>query len=80
MELRVECYSGRKADERPVRFRLDGHEYQIEEVVDHWYSQHDEFFRVRAEDGNLYILRHETAIPDGRWELTSFRRRDETGS
>ena len=26
MKLEVECYSGRKADERPIRFRLDGHE------------------------------------------------------
>ena len=30
MRVEVECYSGRKADERPVRFRLDGHEYMVE--------------------------------------------------
>ncbi len=80
MELRVECYSGRKADEKPTGFLMDGHEYRIEEVVDHWYGESDEFFKVRAEDGNLYILRHETAVPDGRWELISFRRLDETAS
>ena len=32
------CYSGRIADERPVRFRLDGHEYLVEEVLDQWYG------------------------------------------
>ena len=34
MKLEVECYSGRITDERPVRFRLDGHEYMVEEVLD----------------------------------------------
>jgi hypothetical protein len=34
MKLEVDCYSGRKADERPLRFRLDGHEYLVEEVLD----------------------------------------------
>jgi hypothetical protein len=26
MKVQVECYAGRIADERQVRFRLDGHE------------------------------------------------------
>jgi len=34
----VECYSGQTADERPIRFRLDGHAYMIEEVLDQWYG------------------------------------------
>ena len=38
MRLEVDCYSGRTADERPVRFRLDGHEYIVEEVLDQWYG------------------------------------------
>ena len=73
MKLEVECYSGRKADERPVRFRLDGREYLVEEVLDQWYGRDDQFFKVRADDGNLYILRHETSNPDGGWHLVSFR-------
>ena len=31
------------------------------------------FFKLRADDGNLYILRHQTSVPDGDWELVSFR-------
>ena len=73
MKLEVECYSGRKADERPVRFRLDGREYLVEEVLDQWYGRDDEFFKVRADDGNLYILRHELSNPEGGWHLVSFR-------
>ena len=38
MKLEVDCYSGRTADERPVRFRLDGHEYMVEELLDQWYG------------------------------------------
>ena len=73
MRVTVQCYSGRKAEERPIRFRLDGHEYFVEEVLDEWYGPEDVFFKVRADDGNLYILRHQTSVPDGEWELVSFR-------
>jgi hypothetical protein len=74
MKLEVDCYSGRKADERPVRFRLDGHEYMVEEVLDQWYGPQDVFYKVRADDGNLYILRQQTSEPDKLWDLVSFRR------
>jgi hypothetical protein len=57
MKLEVECYSGFKADERPVRFRLDERQYLIEEIVDQWYGVQDVFYKVRADDGSLYILR-----------------------
>ena len=33
----------------------------------------DAFYKVRADDGNLYILRRETSTPDGLWHLESFR-------
>lgn len=41
MSVQVECYSGRKADQRPVRFRMDEHEYVIEELLDQWYGPED---------------------------------------
>jgi hypothetical protein len=74
MKVEVECYSGRKVDERPVRFRLDGHEYLVEEVLDQWYGPDDAFYKLRADDGNLYIVRRETSTPEGAWYLVSFRR------
>jgi hypothetical protein len=72
MILRVQCYSGRKADERPVRFQLGEHEYAVEEVLDQWYGPDETFFKVRADDGNLYILRRHNAADE--WSLESFRR------
>jgi len=65
MNVQVECYAARKADERPVRFRLDEHEYVVTEMLDQWYGPEHVFFKVRADDGCLYILRHETSVPDG---------------
>lgn len=73
MRVEVKCYAGRKGEERPVRFRLDEQDYMVEEVLNSWYGPEHVFFRVRADDGNLYILRHETSVPDGDWELVSFR-------
>ncbi len=72
MELQVECYAGYKADERPLCFYLGGKKLEVTEVLDRWYGPDDLFFRVRAEDGHLYILRHHQ--PDDSWSLESFRR------
>ena len=60
MKLSVECYSGRKADERPVRFSPEGREYQVEASLDQWYDPETISFKVRAADGNVYILRQRT--------------------
>ncbi|HEX6823465.1 MAG TPA: hypothetical protein VF123_15515 [Candidatus Sulfotelmatobacter sp.] len=73
MKLQVECYSGYKAEERPVVFRIDGHEYRVEEVLDQWYGPADAWFKVRAHDCNLYILRRRTCVPHSEWDLVSFR-------
>jgi hypothetical protein len=74
MRVQVECYSAYKAEERPVRFRIDDYQYKIEEVLDQWYGTEDAWYKVRAHDGNIYILRRRTSIPDGAWELVSFRK------
>ncbi len=79
MKVEVDCYSGQKADEKPVRFRLGGHQYFIEEVLDQWYGPDDAFYKVRADDGNLYILRREASMPDGTWHLVSFRKLSREG-
>jgi hypothetical protein len=73
MKLDVECYSGRKANERPVRFRLEARQYAVEAVLDKWYDPESIFYKVRADDGNLYILRQQTSTPGGTWDLVSFR-------
>ena len=46
MKVEVVCYSGYKGDERPVRFRLGGQDYFVEELLDQWYGPQDIFFKV----------------------------------
>lgn len=67
------CYSGRKEDERPVRFQLGDYEYFVEEVVDQWYGPDDTFFKVRTSDNNVYVLRRRSSTPEGEWSLESSR-------
>ncbi len=68
--LEVSCYEGYKAEERPVRFRLGHVRHTVEEILDRWYGPEDRYFKVRTEDGNIYILRRHR---DG-WSLVSYRR------
>ena len=58
--LDVQCYAGRKAGERPIRFRIGSRECLVEEIVEQWYGPEDSFFKVRADDGKRYVLRHHT--------------------
>lgn len=69
--VRVECYSGRKADERPVRIVFQAQTLDIREVEDRWYSPGATYFRVLAETGDRYVLRHDDA--QDVWSLTAFR-------
>jgi hypothetical protein len=72
MVVRVEAYSGFKADERPLRFQMGERWLAVEEILDRWYDPDATYFRVRADDGSLYILRHrETGDV---WTLEAYRR------
>jgi hypothetical protein len=67
----VDCYAGYKAGQRPLRFRLGDRELQVADVEDQWYSPQAVYFRVRAEDGNIYVLRHDEETDA--WTLEAFR-------
>ncbi len=74
LALQVECYSGAKADERPLRFRAStpgAPTREVAEVLDQWYGPEYQCFKVLADDGNLYILRHDEGLDV--WTLDSFR-------
>jgi len=71
MVVEVETYSGYRADERPLRFALNGRVYEVREVEDRWYSPRATYFRVLAEDDNRYVLGHDE-IRDV-WTLEAFR-------
>ena len=41
-----------------MRFHPGSRLFMVEEVLDQWYGPDDSFFKVRADDGNLYTFRH----------------------
>ena len=73
MKIRVECYSGFKADERPARFFLGERGYQVLEIRDQWYSPECTYFKVWADDGNFYILRNAWSEQTSAWFLEAYR-------
>jgi len=60
-------YTRHKADERPIRFWLEGKQYAVEAVLDQWYDRESIFYRVRADDGNS--LHSSTTDLDARWTV-----------
>ena len=69
--IRVECYSGYKADESPRRLLLAGRALDIMAVEDRWYSPGATYFRVLVEGDDRYVLRHQEA--QDVWTLVSYR-------
>ena len=55
----------------PTRVRWDGRSVEITENIGRWPGSGYCYFKVRGDDGNLYILRLDEARDW--WELTMFR-------
>jgi len=71
MRIAVQTYAGYKGDERPVSFSLEVRTLQIIEIVDRWYEPDHSSFKVVADDGRTYLLRHDLNAND--WELVDLR-------
>ena len=63
--IEVECYSGYRANERPVAFTFQGRRWEVAAIVDRWYEGglHPnqpalDYFKVRTPEGRLFLLRH----------------------
>lgn len=72
MELRVECHAGYRGEETPRRLWLGDRKVEVAEVVDRWYGPDHRYFKLRGDDGAVYLVRHDE--PADRWELTLFER------
>ncbi len=69
--LRVECYSGYKADERPIRIYLHDQPVDVIAIEDRWYSPGFTFFRILLSTGDHYVLRRQEA--QDTWTIEAFR-------
>lgn len=67
ISIKVQTYSGYKADERPVSFTIVNRTFQVMEILDQWYGIDHAYYKLIADDSNLYIIRHDKEADE--WEL-----------
>ncbi|HVC10734.1 MAG TPA: hypothetical protein VNE59_03775 [Burkholderiales bacterium] len=72
MTIRVESYAGYRDEQEPLAFWLGERRLAALEIADRWQGPGYRYFRVKADDGNLYILRHDEA--QDTWQLEAFTR------
>ena len=70
IKIQVTCYSGYTAQERPVSFILGKTKFEVRDLVDRWYGPDYLYFKVRADDGNIYILKCDEK--NNEWELEMY--------
>ena len=70
--LRVECYAGHRGEETPRTLVIGERRITVVDVIDRWLSQSHRYFKLKADDGDLYIVRQDVAAD--MWELTMFQR------
>lgn len=61
MKLPAQCYAGLRGEEEPRAFDLGDRRIEIMEIIDRWLSPDHRYFRVRAYDGRVHILRDDEA-------------------
>ena len=44
----------------------------VEEIIEQWYGPDHGFYKVRADGGNLYLLRHHTSA--GTWSIEAIQK------
>ncbi len=57
MNLKVKTYSGFKTNEKPLSFTKDGIENEITEIVDAWVGVQYDYWKVKVESGERYLLK-----------------------
>jgi len=55
--IEVMAYSGYKANERPLYFVLADKRVDVVEVLDRWYGEDYDFFKIRGNDDNGYLIK-----------------------
>ena len=67
----VECYAGHRGEQTPRTLILGDRRIAVAEVADAWLAPDYRYFKLRSDDGNTYLVRHDER--SSTWELTMFR-------
>ena len=76
--VRVGCYAGYRAEESPQHFSIGKRKIKVIEIIDRWLDPACSYFKVRGDDGGIYILRYDHDSDS--WDIILFSSgtRDET--
>ena len=69
MNIRVECHAGYRGQEEPRAFTLGERRFAVLEILDRWLDPEHRYFKVRVDDGRMFVLRHDTS--SAQWELAA---------
>lgn len=67
ISLTVQTTPGYGAHEDPVSFTILDRTFHVTEIMDRWYGKDSSYFRLIADDGNLYMIKHD--LDTDEWEL-----------
>ena len=69
--VKVECYAGYRGEQTPRTLILGDRRIAVAEVLDAWLAPEYRYFKLRGDDGDTYLVRHDERSDS--WELTMFR-------
>jgi len=70
MKIKVECYSGYRAEESPRKLILGDRPVNVKNIIDRWIGENHRYFKIEGEDNRHYLIRYDE---DGDfWELMKF--------
>jgi len=72
LRIGVRCYAGHNGEETPRVIVLGERRVEVVDVIDRWLAPEHRYFKIRGDDGDVYIVRQDVA--SGEWTLTMFER------
>lgn len=71
MAIRVACRAGHRGEPEPYEFWLGERRVEARAVVDRWFGAGQRWLKIDADDGNVYVLRHDEASRE--WDIAAYR-------
>ena len=69
--IKGECRSEYKKKKSPIASQFCNRQYKVKEVVDRWYGEGAVYYKVEADDDNIYLLKYEEG--QGCWDLVFYQ-------
>ncbi|OGF67018.1 MAG: hypothetical protein A2Y62_05010 [Candidatus Fischerbacteria bacterium RBG_13_37_8] len=66
-EIKVTCYEGYKACEKPLSFKWGNRQVIIKEIIDQWQGEDHRYFKILGDDNASYIIRHDLNLFE--WQI-----------